>query len=70
MTISETCAAFYGRIVSRKGRREFVENRCDVCPLRAPCLVRGGAPAASMEQLVESRVQWERAAMKILEAER
>jgi len=53
--ITSTCREFFGRNVeTRSGRRIHVDNRCDACPLRAPCLAWGGKPAHTIEQLREA----------------
>lgn len=49
--ITATCREFFGRVVDRRGKRELVDNRCDKCPLRSPCLTWGGMPARNYEEL-------------------
>lgn len=64
--ITSTCRDYFGRHVIRGGRKHLVDNRCDKCPLRAPCLAFGGAPANTIEQLDKARVEFERAAVEVL----
>lgn len=43
--VRATCHEYFGSVVVRAGRKQLVDNRCDRCPLRAPCVTWGGAPA-------------------------
>lgn len=54
-TLRAICIAHYGRIVTRAGRQLLIDNNCDRCPLRTPCLKHGGNPARTMEELAESK---------------
>ncbi len=64
--ITAMCRDYFGRTVVRGGKRQLVDNRCNACPLRAPCLAFGGAPARTFAELEESREVFERAATGLL----
>lgn len=44
------CREFFGKY-NAKRKTWSPENRCDSCPLRAPCLRNGIAPARTMDEL-------------------
>lgn len=60
------CREHFGRYVG--GGRWSPPNRCDSCPLRDPCLAKGRAPAATLEQLDEACAAFDAAADLLLEA--
>ncbi|MBA3397149.1 MAG: hypothetical protein H0T89_31260 [Deltaproteobacteria bacterium] len=60
--IRSTCRDYFGRHVTRGGKRQLVDNRCNACPLRTPCLAFGGAPARTFGELEEAREVFARAA--------
>lgn len=45
-----TCHEFFGTY-NAKRKTWSPENRCDKCPLRAPCLRNGIAPARTLDEL-------------------
>lgn len=64
--IRATCRAYFGRHAIRGGRKQLVDNRCDACPLRAPCLAFGTAPARTFEELDQARATFNAAAAEVL----
>lgn len=64
--IREVCAEHFGRVAVRAGRKQLVENRCEKCPLRVPCLAFGGAPARTFDELDQARATFAAAAAAVL----
>lgn len=62
--ISAVCSAYFGAY--RGAGRWSPPNRCDSCPLRAPCMTRGAAPARTDAELADNRRVFEGAAEAIL----
>lgn len=46
--------------------KKYRDNRCDACPLRAPCLKFGAAPARTLDELNQSRAEFAREATAIV----
>lgn len=64
--VTATCRAHFGHHATRNGRRQLVDNRCDSCPLRTPCLKWGGASARTVAELEENRAAFVTTAVALL----
>jgi hypothetical protein len=53
--ITDVCREHFGTHKIVRGKKQLVDNRCDSCPLRQPCLKFGAAPARSFAELDASR---------------
>lgn len=62
--ILDVCRDHFG--MSFGGGRWSPPNRCGSCPLRAPCLRWGSAPAHTVEQFAEARATFAAEAEEIL----
>ncbi len=65
--IRSTCRDYFGRLVTRGGKRQLVDNRCNACPLRTPCLTFGGSPARTFAELEELHASLERESVRLME---
>lgn len=61
--VAEVCRQWFGAY--RSGRWS-PPNRCDSCPLRAPCMAWGIAPAHTQQQIAEARAVFVSASQKLL----
>ena len=68
--ITSTCAEYFGTHKTVRGKRELVGNRCDACPLRAPCLAWGLKPARTLDELHRNGDEFTAAAEEILNVRR
>ena len=66
--IASTCRAYFGRNVVRAGRKQLVDNRCEKCPLREPCVTFCAAPARTFGELEQARETFASAAVELLGA--
>ena len=66
--ITAVCREYFGTHKIVRGTKQLVGNRCNSCPLRAPCLSWGGKPARTMEELRENGEVFAREASEILNA--
>ena len=64
--ITNVCREYFGTHKIVRGHKQLVGNRCDACPLRAPCMKWGAAPARTTGELAESRATFEREARELL----
>ena len=64
-SITAVCAAYFGTYDASRSRWS-PPNRCDACPLRAPCLTWGRAPARIEEELDAARAVFVRDAEALL----
>ena len=66
--ITAVCREYFGKHKLVRGKKQLVDNRCDKCPLRAPCLSWGGKPARTMDELRENGEVFAAEALEILNA--
>lgn len=64
--IGKVCAEHYGAYVGHG--KWSPPNRCDSCPLRAPCFKRGATPAHSLDDMAAARDMFHREAADLINA--
>jgi hypothetical protein len=64
--ITDVCREYFGTHKTVRGKKQLVDNRCDSCPLRQPCLKFGAAPARTFGELDASRETFAAEARELL----